>query len=271
MRNILKATTLESKFPLLSVEQGCIISKDADITIAYRVTLPELFTVTSAEYESIHAMWCKAAKVLPTYSIVTKQDWFIQERYQPVVDGDMNLLARSYERHFNERPYLSHACHLYITKTTRERMRMQSNFSSLCRGHILPKEVNRESTAKFLEAVEQFERIINDSGYITLQRLSDEDIVGSASKAGILEQYLSLSQDSSTTLQDIALGDEFLRIGNKRVCLHTLSDVEDLPGRVATDMRYERLSTDRSDCLLSFAAPVGLMLVRSYIHAGADD
>lgn len=266
MRNNLKATTLESKFPLLSVEQGYIISKDADITVAYRVTLPELFTVTSVEYESIHATWCKAVKVLPTYSIITKQDWFIQERYQPAVDGDMSLLARSYERHFNERPYLNHSCYLYITKTTRERMRMQSNFSSLCRGHILPKEVNRESTAKFLEAVEQFERIINDSGYITLQRLSNEDISGSASKAGILEQYLSLSQDSATILQDIALGDELLRIGNKRVCLHTLSDVEDLPGRVATDMRYERLSTDRSDCLLSFAAPVGLMLSCDHIY-----
>lgn len=266
MRNNLKATTLESKFPLLSVEQGCIISKDADITVAYLVTLPELFTVTSVEYESIHAAWCKAVKGLPTYSIVTKQDWFIQERYQLAVDGDMSLLARSYERHFNERPYLNHTCYLYITKTTRERMRMQSNFSSLCRGHILPKEVNRESTAKFLEAVEQFERIINDSGYITLQRLSDEDIVGSASKAGILEQYLSLSQDSSITLQDIALGDEYLRIGNKRICLHTLSDVEDLPGRVATDMRYERLSTDRSDCLLSFAVPVGLMLSCDHIY-----
>ena len=90
--------------------------------------------------------------------------------------------------------------------------------------------------------------------------------MGSASKAGILEQYLSLSQDSSTTLQDIALGDELLRIGNKRVCLHSLSDVEDLPGRVATDMRYERLSTDRSDCLLSFAAPVGLMLSCDHIY-----
>ena len=42
MRNILKATTLESKFPLLAVEGGCIISKDADITVAYRVELPEL-------------------------------------------------------------------------------------------------------------------------------------------------------------------------------------------------------------------------------------
>ena len=27
MRNIMKATTLESRFPLLSVEHGCIVSK----------------------------------------------------------------------------------------------------------------------------------------------------------------------------------------------------------------------------------------------------
>ena len=57
MRNMLKATTLERKFPLLAVENGCIISKDADITVAFRVELPELFTVTSAEYETIHSMY----------------------------------------------------------------------------------------------------------------------------------------------------------------------------------------------------------------------
>lgn len=28
MRNVMKATTLESKFPLLAVENGCIVSKD---------------------------------------------------------------------------------------------------------------------------------------------------------------------------------------------------------------------------------------------------
>lgn len=36
MRNVMKATTLESRFPLLSVEHGCIVSKDADITAALR-------------------------------------------------------------------------------------------------------------------------------------------------------------------------------------------------------------------------------------------
>ena len=88
MRNMLKATTLERKFPLLAVENGCIVSKDGDITVAFRVELPELFTVTRAEYEAIHSAWYKAVKVLPGYSIVHKQDFFITENYQPDTEKD---------------------------------------------------------------------------------------------------------------------------------------------------------------------------------------
>jgi hypothetical protein len=65
MRNGLKAATLESKFPLMAVENGCRVSKDADITVGFRVELPELFTVTGGEYEAIHSAWAKAIKVLP--------------------------------------------------------------------------------------------------------------------------------------------------------------------------------------------------------------
>ena len=115
MRNKSKITTLESKFPLLSVEQGCMVSKDADITVAFRVELPELFTVTSTEYEAMHSAWHKAIKVLPNYSIVHKQDWFIKEDYQgKLSDGGLSFLARSSERHFNERPYLHHSVYLFL-------------------------------------------------------------------------------------------------------------------------------------------------------------
>ena len=266
MRNIMKASTIESKFPLLAVEHGCIISKDADITVAFRVDLPELFTVTSAEYEAIHAAWVKAVKVLPDYTVVHKQDWFVSEKYRPQTgDGDMSFLSRSYERHFNERPFLNHYCYLFLTKTTKDRMRMQSNFSSLCRGNIIPKEVDKEMTVKFLESVGQFERIVNDSGFITLARLTDDEITGTADSAGIIEKYFSLSPEDTTVLEDLELGADGLRIGDKKVCLHTLSDAEDLPGRVGTSIRYEKLSTDRSDCLLSFASPVGLLIPCDHI------
>lgn len=267
MRSTLKASTIESKFPLLAVEHDCIISKDADITVAFQVELPELFTVTRQEYEAIHSSWAKAVKILPEYSVVHKQDWFVREKYQPVTDkDDMSFLSRSFEKHFNERPFLNHSCFLFLTKTVKERMRMQSNFSSLCRGNIIPKEVNKETSIKFLEAVGQFERIMNDSGFIKLTRITSDEITGTDKQAGLIEKYFSLSLDDTVCLQDMELGTDGLRIGSKQVCLHTLSDTEDLPGRISTDMRYERLSTDRSDCKLSFASPVGLLLSCDHIY-----
>ena len=268
MRNMLKATTLERKFPLLAVENGCIISKDADITVAFRVELPELFTVTSAEYEAIHSAWYKAVKVLPDYSIVHKQDFFIKENYQPDTERDeLSFLSRSFERHFNERPFLNHYCYLFLTKTTRERSRRQSDFSTLCRGRIVPQEIaDKEAAAKFIEAVGQFERIMNDSGFVTLTRLAASEITGQDGKAGIIEKYFSLSQTDTTCLKDIGLYPEEMRVGDDILCLHTLSDVEDLPGKVGTDCRFEKLSTDRSDCRLSFAAPVGVLLSCNHVY-----
>ena len=192
---------------------------------------------------------------------------FIKERYKPELQkDDMSFLSRSFERHFNERPYLKHTCYLYLTKTTKERNRMQSNFSTLCRGHIIPKELDRETTTKFLEACEQFERIMNDSGLVRLRRLSTDEIVGTEGKTGLIERYFSLMPEGDTTLQDIELSAREMRIGDNRLCLHTLSDAEDLPGKVATDTRYEKLSTDRSDCRLSFASPVGLLLSCNHIY-----
>ena len=268
MRNVMKAATLESKFPLLAVENGCIVSKDADVTVAFKVELPELFTVTSNEYEAIHSAWHKAVKVLPDFSIVHKQDFFIEEKYQPEIDRDeLSFLSRSFERHFNERPFLNHFCYLFLTKTTKMRSRQESTFSTLCKGKIIPKEIeDKETVTKFLEAVGQFERIMNDSGFITLRRLRADEIVGTETSAGIVEKYFALSQNDTTVLKDISLNPEEMRIGDDFLCLHTLSDVEDLPGNVGTDSRYERLSTDRSDCRLSFAAPVGVLLTCNHVY-----
>ena len=258
MRNVMKAATLESRFPLMAVEHGCIISKDADITVAYRVELPEVFTLTRAEYEALHSTWAKAVRVLPNYSIVHKQDIFIEESYRPdICRDDLSFLSRSFERHFNERPYLNHTCYLFLTKTTKEHSRTTSSFNALTRGFIIPKEMqDKDTVARFLECCGQFERIVNDSGLVRMVRLTDEEIIGTETSAGIIEKYFSLSQEDTTSLQDITLGAGEMKVGDNVLCLHTLSETEDLPSSVGTD---------RSDCRLSFAAPIGILLTCNHI------
>lgn len=127
MRNTAKATTLESRFPLLAVEHHHILSKEADLTACFRVHLPELFTVAAAQYDAIHSVWHKAIKTLPDYTIVHKQDWYLKENYTPDMARDgLGFLAKSYQQHFNQRPFLNHDCYLLLTKTTKERMRTSS-------------------------------------------------------------------------------------------------------------------------------------------------
>ncbi|HIB8181412.1 TPA: TraG family conjugative transposon ATPase [Elizabethkingia anophelis] len=268
MRNTSKATTLERIFPLLSIEDNCIISKQGDVSICFKIILPEIFTVSSLEYQAIHSSWFKAIKVLPDYCIVHKQDWFIKENYQPDLSKeDQSFLSSSFERHFNERSFLNHYCYLFITKTSKESMKMKSNFSSLCKGVLIPKDIrDRDTIIQFMEAVDQFERILVESGSVFPQRMKSDELLGTRAESGLLEQYLTLSKEVNPSLDDLYLGAEEMRIGNKRLSIHTLSHTDDLPSEVAAGSRYEKLSTDRSNCLLSFASPVGLLLSCDHIY-----
>lgn len=269
MRNVLKAETLERRFPLLSVENGCIVSKDADLTVAFEVELPELYTVTADEYEAMHSSWIKAVKVLPEHSVVCKQDWFVKETYRPKTDdGEQSFLTRSYELHFNERPYLNHKCYLFLTKTTRERSRRKSDFNTLCRGFLLPKEItDKDAAARFLEAVEQFERIMNDSGHIRLRRLETDEITGTKERPGLVENtfpfrwrmrppYCRTSASSPAGCASATNASACIPFPIRKTC------PADFPRTCATRGCPRTAAT-----AASFAAPVGLLLSCNHIYS----
>ena len=105
--------------PVYGVEHNAILSKMGDVTVAFKVELPELFTMSNDEYEAFHHAWIKAIKVLPVNAILHKQDWFTEAKYKPdFAKEDNSFLSRSSERFFNERPYLDHQCYILLTKKT---------------------------------------------------------------------------------------------------------------------------------------------------------
>ena len=64
---------------------------------------------------------------------------------------------------------------------------------------------DKDAVSRFLESVDQFERILNDSVFIRLERLTTDEIVGTPQQAGLIEKYFSLSQQDTTTLKDIQM------------------------------------------------------------------
>lgn len=258
---------LDKLLPLTRVENGAILSANGDITIAYAVTLPEIFTLSDRDYEAYHAAWVKAIRLLPVGSVFHKQDWWLESSYRGDFEkaGD-GFLSRSSERFFNERACLEHSCYIFLTQKPKDRKLASSAYANLLRRSIVPQQtVNPVLFKDFLDSAGQFQRVLTDSGFVGLCRLGDDELAGTADSAGVIERYLMLlGKHSRPLLQDISLSDG-IAVGQNRCELYTLADVEDLPPLCGSRINYDKYSTDRSKFSIGFASPLGCLLPCNHI------
>jgi conjugation system TraG family ATPase len=254
--------------PVYKVENDLLLSINGDITLAYEVSLPEIFTLSNDEYEAFHQAWIKAIKILPRHSVFHKQDWFIADKVKADFEKeDISFLSRASERFFNERPFLNHKCYILLTKKPSGRKAASSVFSNLLRRSMVPEiAINPLLLQEFLDTAGQFERVLSDSGFVRLKRLHTDDIVGNSKQAGLLAQYLFLLAPGEVpVLKDIHLKDG-MKIGDNTCQLYTLSDAEDLPAMCGSRINYDKYCTDRTKFSIGFAAALGQLLSCNHIY-----
>jgi conjugation system TraG family ATPase len=258
---------LENILPIMGVEHDSILSKQGDITIAFKVELPELFTLSDKDYEAFHQTWIKAIKVLPTHSVFHKQDWFVATKYRPdYLKDDSSFLSRSSERFFNERPYLEHECFIFLTKKPAGRKPATSLMSNLLRRTIVPEQtLKTEMMQDFLDSAGQFKRILEDSGFIKLTRMQEKDLLSRKKKAGVIERYCFLLDGTELMIKDLAFHDG-IKVGNDFLQIYTLADANDLPGLCGSRINYDKYSTDKTKFSVGFASPLGLLLNCNHIY-----
>ena len=260
-------TRAEQVFPVYKVEHDCMVSVQGDLTIAYQVFMPEIFTLSDEDYETYHQGWIRAVKVLPKHSIVHKQDIFMKNSYTGTQGIQASFLTTAADRHFNGRPFLDHTCYLMLTQKADDRKPATSGFSGIMRKSVTPKQtIDDRSLPAFLEKAGQFERILGDNGFIQLKRLDNEAIAGTEKKAGILEQYcFLLNADERPMLKDIHLKDR-VQIGDQHVQLFTLGDAEDLPPLCGSRISYDKYSTDKTKFPIGFATQLNLLLDCNHLY-----
>jgi conjugation system TraG family ATPase len=258
---------LKQVFPVYKVEYDCILSKRGDVTIAFEVELPEIFTLSDQEYESFHQTLIKAIKVLPANSIFHKQDWFVAKRFEAQFeDKVLSFLSQASERSFNERPFLDHKCYIMLTQMPLECRASNSLSSTLLKTNLSPEQTtNPQRLQEFLDSAGQFERILQDSGFMKFNRLKGEKLTGGRHTAGLFEQYCFLQPPGSIpVIKDISFK-EGMSIGSDHCKLFTLADVEDLPGLCGSRISYDRYSTDKTKFSVGFSSPLGQLLPCNHI------
>jgi conjugation system TraG family ATPase len=258
---------LEDLLPILAVEQDAICSKTGDITIGFELGLPEIFTLSGEDFEAFHQGWIKALKILPKMTVFHKQDWFIDSKYSSdFTREDPSFLSLSSERFFNERPFLAHHAYVFLTRKPAGRKPSSSLSSNLFRRSMLPAQtVNPSLFQEFQDGAGQFQRVLEDSGFVRLRRLGNKDLISTHGQAGLIEKYCFLLEDEKLLIKDISFK-EGIRIGDCYGQLYSLSSPEDLPGHTGSRINYDRYSTDQTKFSVGFASGLGQLLSCNHIY-----
>ena len=258
---------LEDMLPLFGIEEGLLLSKRGDITLVYKCELPELFTLSDRDYEMFHQTWLKAIKVLPKHTVFHKQDWFIDSKHCADYSGEHTFLSRSSERFFNERPFLDHSCFICLTKKPEGRKPASSLLSNLIRKSIVPESVLKpQFLQEFLDSCGQFKKILEDSGFVQLARLPEQEICSTSKRAGILERYYFLLPGPDQLLISDLQFSHGIQVGSNRCQLYTLADADNLPAFCGSRINFDRYSTDKTKFSVGFASPLGQLLSCNHIY-----
>jgi len=257
---------LSDFLPIMDVEHDCILSKQGDITTAFRVTLPEIFTGSSEDFESWHQGFIKAIRILPKDTIFHKQDWFLKTAYSGDALASTSFLTQSSEKYFFGRPFQEHDSFIMLTKMPSGRKPSSSVFSSLLRPTLVPEQtISPVAIQEFEDIASQFQKILADAG-VRLQRLRDADILSQQRKAGIIERYLYLSDDSQKMLiRDLEFRNG-LKVGENICQLYTIAGCDDLPPLCGSRINYDKYSTDKTKFSIGFASHLGLLLRCNHIY-----
>lgn len=254
--------------PVMGIEHDCILSKQGEFTIVFKVDLPEVFTLSDEDYETMHQAWVKAVRVLPKDSILHKQDWFIERVYQAEqTNKAQGFLKKAGERYFSGRPYRQHDCYILLTKKPEGRKPSSSLFSNLIRPTLVPQDtLQPEALRQFVDLAMQFKRLLEDSRLIKLIRLGAGELQSQAKRTGLVERYCYLRENEDQRgYEDIEFG-EGIAVGGRQAAIYTLGDAENLPGMCGSRITYDAYSTDKTKFPVCFAAGLGLLLPCNHIY-----
>ena len=261
-----KSNQIENCFPLLSYEDGLLVSKSGDITRLFELMLPQVYTSSDVEIDAMNECWCRAVRTLPNYSIVHKQDVFSESMWQDEPFSD-SFLQEASARHFTGRTVLRHRCFLYVTLSTKNGLKTTSAGNAILRNRVVPQDaIDSMRIDTFNDCVDQMVNILK-SGGIACRELTEDEVLGTDDHFGVIEQYLTLNYSGEgEILYDLHVNEDDLMVGDKYVSCFSLGELTDLPNVVSTSKRNEKLSTDVSSLADCFSYELCLKLPFDHIY-----
>lgn len=251
---------LRDYLPLITVSDGCVLSKKGDLTFGWELTLPMAFTVNEAGYDSIINTFLQAYRLLPPWCIIHKQDIY---RYDTYHGGEAKgFLGQAYSRHFEGRRFLNGYCYLYLTFSTKGNVE-KKNADSGFGGVFGNKSSLTEKIGECASLASQFEAVLSNNSLLVVRALKDEDFISMGSHGqdvGVIPSYLNLYARDGDPDYNLDFSPDCLRYGDNTLRCWYVEDSDAYPGVVSSVNFVQSKSSNNTKVYLSGGSPIGFSL-----------
>ena len=234
-------------------EDGTILTREGDITFCWELTLPVAGNVGREVYEAMHRAANAAVRLLPDWSMVHRQDLYLDESYKPR-ERDL-FLDRCYEKHFAGRRYTEGRHYLYLTMSTKSSITREPTASGLF-GLRLAKSLPSESTLlSFAAKADEFITVFCGGTPVRARRLTQDDLCGTPGGGqGLISKVRFLGGERS----DIWLEPDMVRSGENRAIAYSIACSDNLPAELDTVAVEASHSTELFESVSGLASPLGI-------------
>ncbi len=242
---------IDKIFPIYAVENDLLISKNGDISVGYKLQLPQIYSLDKENIERINNLFDKIIRSLPEDTIIQKQDYFFVDKIKEAVTEGDQMLSRSDNKFFYEKPTLSHECYLFITKDAKKKINLKSN-PNLYQKYM-------QEVDDFLKVVMTCISFLIKEEFFTVEPLNNDALLR------VIGQYYSLSKDGNQSLKDIFF-EKRLQVGNKVAEMYAITSYNQLPLKLESSKKNIEFSTQKTDFMIPFIQPVCLGLECNHIY-----
>ena len=246
-----KSVSFDKYLPILTIQDGVVVSKRGELTVGWEVSLPPLCALTEDGYEDLLEALSSAVRALGPGYIVHRQDIYLKDSYK--AQKQEGFLSGSYERHFSDREHLVHRQYLYLTLALKDAPN-RSISSSGAFGISIPKgEFLAKDLATLLSKASEFASVMSSRGGYTLSRLDDTQLA-----AIVFDHSRIYSRDN--IYSDIERGTDRVKCGPRTLWAYSISESRSLPTILSPSQRADSLSGSSSEIHLSTSAAIGPLL-----------
>ncbi|HHC78882.1 MAG TPA: TraG family conjugative transposon ATPase, partial [Flavobacteriia bacterium] len=258
----MKKINLASHHPIIDLQGHVIFANNGNVVCCYKVSLPEVYSLSEKDYEDLHSLWFQALKTLPVGTVVHRQDHYQKTHYDAQNLPQDSFLARATYRYFKGREALQHQSYLYITLPYNKALnasKYTNPFRKVSKG--IYKKPSQQVQA-FITAVEDAISYINNSRKVALSPLKSAEIVRMADA-----YFNGFNQDIKADIQlntSRKGGNSPINIGSHYVDILALNNELNFGEIVQSSKPNDRYTTDDFSFHQGFLDGLGLQLQENH-------